>query len=103
MKEKRIGRTSARASTDWKRLRGMSDGEILRGIERDPEAIRTDAGFWKTAKVVMPQPKQAITIRLDSDLLGWLREQKGYQTRINAVLRTYMEATMAPEARRTRQ
>jgi uncharacterized protein (DUF4415 family) len=40
----------------------------------------------------MPRAKQTVTIRLDSDLLGWLRRQKGYQTRINAVLRTYMEA-----------
>jgi BrnA antitoxin of type II toxin-antitoxin system len=32
------------------------------------------------------------TERLDSDLLAWLRRENGYQTRINAVLRTYMEA-----------
>jgi uncharacterized protein (DUF4415 family) len=41
---------------------------------------------------MLPRPKQTITIRLDADLLGWLRRQDGYQTRINAVLRTYMEA-----------
>jgi uncharacterized protein (DUF4415 family) len=40
----------------------------------------------------MPRAKQTVTIRLDTDLLGWLRRQRGYQTRINAVLRTYMEA-----------
>jgi len=40
----------------------------------------------------MPTAKKTITIRLDADLLEWLRSQKGYQTRINAVLRTYMEA-----------
>jgi uncharacterized protein (DUF4415 family) len=40
----------------------------------------------------MPQPKQTVTLSLDADLLTWLRQQKGYQTRINAVLRTYMEA-----------
>ncbi len=44
------------------------------------------------AKVVLPPPKQTVTIRLDADLLEWLRRQKGYQTRINAVLRTYMDA-----------
>jgi uncharacterized protein (DUF4415 family) len=48
--------------------------------------------FWKQAKVVLPRSKQTVTIRLDADLLGWLRQQKGYQTRINAVLRTYMDA-----------
>jgi uncharacterized protein (DUF4415 family) len=40
----------------------------------------------------MPRPKQTVTIRLDADLLEWLRAQKGYQTRINAVLRGWMEA-----------
>jgi uncharacterized protein (DUF4415 family) len=44
---------------------------------------------------VLPKPKQTVTIRLDADLLNWLREQRGYQTRINAVLRTYMEAQKA--------
>ena len=42
----------------------------------------------------MPKAKQTITIRLDADLLEWLRKQKGYQTRINAVLRTYMQAAI---------
>jgi uncharacterized protein (DUF4415 family) len=48
--------------------------------------------FWKKAKVTLPLPKQTVTIRLDADLLGWLRQQEGYQTRINAAVRTYMEA-----------
>jgi len=78
--------------TDWNSLRSLSDRKIRKGIEKDPEARATDASFWNTAKVVLPQPKQAITIRLDADLLKWLRRQKGYQTRVNAVLRTYMDA-----------
>jgi len=70
----------------------LSDKEIRSAIEADPEARPTDTTFWKKAKVALPRPKQTITIRLDADLLGWLRRQEGYQTRINAVLRTYMEA-----------
>jgi uncharacterized protein (DUF4415 family) len=93
MKEKHTGKASAkRGSTDWKRLDSLSDKEIRSAIEADPEARPTDANFWKTAKVTLPRTKQTITIRLDQDLLEWLRRQKGYQTRINAVLRTYMEA-----------
>lgn len=53
---------------------------------------QTDAKFWRKTKIVLPQPKQTITIRLDADLLEWLRGQKGYQARIYAVLRTYMDA-----------
>ncbi|MGA3076168.1 MAG: BrnA antitoxin family protein [Bryobacteraceae bacterium] len=94
MKEKLTGKTSGKERSDWKRLRSMSDRQTRRAIESDPDAQRTDPEFWKTARVVIPAPKQTITIRLDGDVLEWLRKQKGYQTRINAVLRTYMEANL---------
>lgn len=92
MKEKPIGRSLAKQRTDWKRVRSLSDRQIRRAIESDPDARPTDAEFWKRARVVIPAAKQTITIRLDADLLAWLRQQKGYQTRINAVLRSYMDA-----------
>jgi uncharacterized protein (DUF4415 family) len=92
MREKRTGKTSGKARTDWKRVRSLTDRQVRSGIKADPDAHTTDADFWKDARVVMPKAKQTITIRLDADLLEWLRKQKGYQTRINAVLRTYMQA-----------
>jgi uncharacterized protein (DUF4415 family) len=95
MKDKRTGKSSVNEGSDWKRLRSQSDGRIRSAIERDPDAKPTDAEFWKTARVVMPTPKQTVTIRLDADLLDWLRREKGYQSRINAVLRTYMDAQRA--------
>jgi uncharacterized protein (DUF4415 family) len=94
MKEKRTGKTSVKKGTDWNRIRSLSDRQIRRGIESDPEARPTDAEFWKKARVAIPEAKQTITIRLDADLLEWLRKQKGYQTRINAVLRTFMDASL---------
>ena len=94
MREKRTGKTSGKAGSDWKRLRSRSDAQVRRAIETAPEARPTDADFWKNARVVMPRAKETITIRLDADLLEWLRKQKRYQTRINAVLRTYMQAKM---------
>jgi uncharacterized protein (DUF4415 family) len=94
MKEKRTGKTSVRKGTDWNRLRSLSDRQIRRAVESDPEARPTDAEFWKKARVVIPAAKQTITIRLDADLLEWLRKQEGYQTRINAVLRTFMDANL---------
>lgn len=49
--------------------------------------------FWKNAKVVFPQSKKAVTIRIDSDVLDWFKNRgKGYQSRMNAVLRSYMES-----------
>ena len=93
MKERPTGKASAKSgATNWERLRALSDKDIRSALESDPEVRPTDVDFWKQAKVVLPQPKKTVTIRLDADLLGWLRRQKGYQTRINAVLRTYMEA-----------
>ena len=92
MKEKPIGRASAKPATDWKRVRSITDREIRRAIAVDPEARPTDAEFWKHARVVVPARKQTITIRLDADLLEWFRRKKRYQTRINAVLRSYMQA-----------
>jgi uncharacterized protein (DUF4415 family) len=93
MKEKRTGKASVKdRTTDWKYLRTLSDKQIRSALDADPEVHPTDVSFWKKAEVVLPQPKQTVTIRLDADLLRWLRSQKGYQTRINAVLRTYMDA-----------
>jgi len=86
---KRIKRTR---STDWDLLRGLSAAAIRKGIAADPDARATDEEFWKTAKVVMPTPKEIVTMRLDADLLRWFRRHRGYQTRINAILRAYMQA-----------
>jgi len=93
MKERHIGKASAkRGATGWNRLRSASGKAIRSGLDADPDVRPTDINFWKGAKVVLPRTKQTVTIRLDADLLAWFRRQKGYQTRINAVLRTYMEA-----------
>jgi len=94
MKEKRTGKTAVKERTDWKRIRSLSDPQIRSAIDIDAEARPTDEEFWKKAHVVIPKAKRTITIRLDADLLEWLRKQKGYQTRINAVLRTYMDANL---------
>ena len=95
MKDDTIGNTSKRhktTGTDWDALRRLSEAEIHSGIEDDPEAHATDENFWKDAKVVFPEPKQLVTLRLDADLLAWFKQKKGYQTRINAILRAYMDA-----------
>ena len=56
----------------------------------------TDAAFWEKAELRMPQPKKGVYLRLDQDLLDWLKRQgPGYQTRINAILRSYMQTHKA--------
>ena len=80
--------------TDWKRVDALTDGQIRKAVESDPDAAPiADAEWFRRAKVVIPEPKQPLSIRLDRDVLDWFqRHGKGYQTRINAVLRAYVEA-----------
>ena len=85
--------TISTPKTDWDQVDALTDEQVRDSIEADQDAHPTDEGFWKTAKVVMPRPKETITIRLDADVLEWFREGgKGYQTRINAILRSYKQA-----------
>ena len=80
--------TTNDSRTDWDRLAKMSDAEI--DFSDIPEL---NANFFRDAKVRMPQIKKAVSIRLDQDVLTWFRKQgRGYQTRMNAILRTYMQA-----------
>ena len=79
--------------TDWEKVKNMTEAEIDAAAASDPDAQPTDEAFWKDAQVVMPQPKRAISLRIDDDVLEWFKSQgRGYQTRINAVLRAYMQA-----------
>ncbi len=76
------------SETDWERVDAMSDEDI--DVSDIPPL---DEAFFAEAEVRLPEHKVPITIRLDPDVLIWFRSAgKGYQTRINAVLRTYMEA-----------
>ena len=72
----------------------MTDADIERAVADDPDAAPIlDKEFWKNAVVVRVTKKLPMTVRLDADVLKWFRSRgKGYQTRINAVLRSYMQA-----------
>jgi uncharacterized protein (DUF4415 family) len=89
---KNLKRKAAEPRTNWKRLRARTDEQIRAGLRKDPEVKATDEAFWDSAEVVMPRRKQTVTMRLDADLLDWFRANRGYQTRINAILRSYMNA-----------
>ena len=77
-----------KTGTDWPRLRR----ERAAGVEPAREAAEGEFD-WAKASVVIPPAKSAISLRLDTDVLAFFKAQgRGYQTRINAVLRSYMEA-----------
>jgi len=74
--------------SDLKRLDAMKDEDI--DYSEIPEL---DEAFFRDARVVVPPAKKQLTIRVDADVLDWMKGQgKGYQSRINAVLRAYYEA-----------
>ena len=79
--------------------RRLDDAGLRSAIDADPYAPATDEAFWKDAQAVWPRPKETVTIRLDGDLLDWRRRARGYQTRIDALLRAYMKAHTGKRAR----
>ena len=51
----------------------------------------TTKEFWKDAEVFMPQHKVPVSLRLDEDIINYFKEEGGgYQSRINAVLKAYI-------------
>jgi uncharacterized protein (DUF4415 family) len=74
--------------SDLPRLRGMKDEEI--DCSDIPEL---DEAFFEKAAVVMPKPQATVSVRLDQEVVDWFKSRgKGYQARINALLRAYVEA-----------
>jgi uncharacterized protein (DUF4415 family) len=78
---------SKASKTDWERLATLDDQDI---DTSDIPELGED--FFRRAELRVPV-KQAVTIRLDADVLEWFKGQgAGYQTRINQLLRHYMQA-----------
>ena len=80
--------TKKRSRTNWAKIDALKDREI--NFSDIPELGKA---FFKRATLRLPEPKTAVTIRLDRQVLNWFKTKgPGYQTRINALLRAYMEA-----------
>ena len=66
----------------------VSDSEI--DFSDIPEL---DADFWNNAEIVQPDTTQPVTLRVKKSVLEYFKAGgKGYQTRINAVLESYVKA-----------
>lgn len=78
--------------TDWERVRALTYEEIEAAIASDPD----EAGWvydWDNVIIGLPGPKRQVSLNLDGDIIEWFQASgKGYQTRINTVLRSYVEA-----------
>ena len=109
MSEKNIVRYSAdeirrmvaagEGRTNLERLETITDEEIEAQMRDDPDWKDFVDIDWSKATVVVPVPKNAVSIRLDQDVLDFFKaDGKGYQTRINAVLRHYMREVKSKKA-----
>jgi uncharacterized protein (DUF4415 family) len=89
-------KTTSRASqTDWKRVSALKDRDIV--IDRDAPLVTPEmfarGVLRKGLKPVLKSRKPLFSFRIDADVLEWFRAQgPGYQSRMNALLRAYMEA-----------
>ena len=100
-KEKHIVRASAEeieamlargeGKTDWNRVRGISQEEAERLANEDDGPLSED---WVAAvEIGIPGRKEGVHIDLDADVLTWFRSAgPGYQNRINAVLRAFVQS-----------
>ena len=79
------------SQTDWERVKAMPQEEVERLADEEDGPL--PEGWESTIILGLPPRKQDVHIRLDADVLDWFRAQgRGYQTRINAVLRAFVEA-----------
>jgi uncharacterized protein (DUF4415 family) len=87
--------TSEKSQTDWKRVKSLKDDEIdFSDVPEIPPEMFARGVVRQGLKPVAR--KQQLTIRLDSDVLDWYKRQgQGYQTKINSLLRAYMDAHKA--------
>jgi uncharacterized protein (DUF4415 family) len=100
MKKRSEPEARMRGRADIERLREMDEEEIAKTSPEELADLPSD--FWDDAEVVAP-PKEAISLRVDRDVLEWFR--KGgprYQSRINAVLRSYMTGMERRTRRRSK-
>ena len=90
--KQKSGRAAEQQKVDWTAFDAITDEDIAASIRDDRDvAPELDAEWFATATLVMPRPKEQISIRLDRDVLEHFRRYPRYQTRINAILRAAME------------
>ncbi|HZE54226.1 MAG TPA: BrnA antitoxin family protein [Bradyrhizobium sp.] len=89
-----------KGKTDWARFDAMTAEEVEASIANDPDWAEFKDIDWSDAVLVMPPKKKAISIRVDEDVLDYFKSQgDGYQRRMNAVLRSYMQQKAKPKKR----
>ena len=90
--ELRKKRDRGESGTDLVRVKSLTSQEIEQACMQQLEEDGVGGDWTKSVEVVAAVNKKTVTMRLDPDLIDWFRQTgPGYQTRINAVLRAYMQ------------
>ena len=86
--------TSKTSKTDWPRVAQWPMSDIVLSAEHPEASVKhIIRGIVRRGLTPVP-PKASISLRVDADVLEWLKAQgPGYQTRINAILRAFKEAS----------
>jgi len=85
-------RQRGESRTDWTKFDAMTERQLAASIAADPDDVHEEP-YWTRAVRGLPPGKEHINIRIDADVLDWFRKTgKGYQTRINNVLRAFVES-----------
>ncbi|MFO1026891.1 MAG: BrnA antitoxin family protein [Acetobacteraceae bacterium] len=84
-------RQRGESRTDWTKVKATTEAQVEASAAADPD--EPHEADWTQAVVGIPARKQDIHIRIDADVLSWFKATgKGYQTRINNVLRAFVES-----------
>jgi uncharacterized protein (DUF4415 family) len=85
MKEKGLSKS------DWNFVDSMTEEDLEAAIASDPDEAGMEVD-WTNPLPEPPRPKAVLNMRVDADVFDFFKSQgKGYQTKINAVLRSYVE------------
>jgi uncharacterized protein (DUF4415 family) len=86
-------RARGESKTDWARVDAMTEAELEAAIASDPDWADIARDWYELAKPHYPESMKEVRLRLDPDLVAWFkRPGPGYQARINAALRAFVEA-----------
>ena len=82
------------SQTDWDAIRKMTDEEIDASCENDPVWLEMGGDEWMDKAELVTPLKKGIYVKFDEDVIAYYKSlgERGYQARMNAVLRAYMEA-----------
>jgi len=87
--------TASTDTTDWARLRALADEEVTFSADAPATTPEDWADAVAHRGLPLPVRKQQIALRVDADVLAWYRAQgAGWQTRMNAVLRAFRNASV---------